>query len=292
LQRAWLASCPTFSLQMSETSHQMKMRHKRELQELSKRPLGKGKGAKQDRRKEEDEMKARHEAELKLLTMKVTESKEEETPAEAAKPDGPSRAQKRKAKKEAAEAERRARWLEESKNAPNPRQQELAAIQAALSNKSLQVKEILSDGHCLYRAIADQLALQNDKSPSYLELRQRAAAYLRDHPDDFLAFITDDEGNPLPAESFSAYCDSVAREEPAVWGGHAEIVALSKALDRCIAVYSAGAEPIVTGDSNSDKPINISFHRHYFGLGEHYNSIVPVLEEEEEEEEEEEKEVQ
>ena len=54
---------------------------------------------------------------------------------------------------------------------------------------------IQADGHCLYRSIEDQLhqeALVGAPVPGYQELRERAAGFMRDHPDDFIPFIYDE----------------------------------------------------------------------------------------------------
>eukprot|EP00808_Paulinella_micropora_P024934 g810.t1 len=64
-----------------------------------------------------------------------------------------------------------------------------------------------------------------------------------------------------------------------VWGGHPEIVALAHALHRQIVVHSAGnTKPMTIGDGGTGwkPPLHISWHRHSYSLGEHYNSVVPV----------------
>jgi hypothetical protein len=90
----------------------------------------------------------------------------------------------------------------------------------------LQVKEITSDGHCLYRAVADQMNsvaafvgaanvphawLQADatagsssslRSFDFVELRKRAAAYIRSHPSEFTPFLGLEEGSL----EFEDYC--------------------------------------------------------------------------------------
>lgn len=62
----------------------------------------------------------------------------------------------------------------------------------------------------------------------------------------------------------------------AEWGGHVEIKALSMALDRPIHIYSAqqGKNPLVVHEESACDPILLSYHLHYFALGEHYNQVV------------------
>ncbi len=50
------------------------------------------------------------------------------------------------------------------------------------------------DGHCMYRAVQDQLSLRSngDSHPAQdvAELRKKTADYMRHHQDDFLPFLT------------------------------------------------------------------------------------------------------
>ena len=64
------------------------------------------------------------------------------------------------------------------------------------------------------------------------------------------------------------------------WGGQLEIRALSCALNKKILIYDAQA-PVLTisnndNNNNDDDIIRLTYHRHYFSLGEHYNSVVSV----------------
>jgi OTU domain-containing protein 6 len=65
----------------------------------------------------------------------------------------------------------------------------------------------------------------------------------------------------------------------AEWGGHLELRALGMALDRPIHVYSvqSGNKPLAIHDdhdNNGKKPILLSYHLHYYALGEHYNQVI------------------
>jgi len=68
------------------------------------------------------------------------------------------------------------------------------------------------------------------------------------------------------------------------WGGHLELRALSLALGRPFHIYSIqttrGAplviDAAVSGISHAAaEPIRLSYHLHYYALGEHYNRVVP-----------------
>lgn len=75
-----------------------------------------------------------------------------------------------------------------------------------------------------------------------------------------------------------------------MWGGHPEIRALSCTLGLPITVYQEGAHPLhiaPTGKAETFKrtgayatrqevALRLSFHKHYYALGEHYNSVVDV----------------
>jgi OTU domain-containing protein 6 len=67
------------------------------------------------------------------------------------------------------------------------------------------------------------------------------------------------------------------------WGGHLELRALSMALRRPFHVYSiqsTNGEPLVidssleASEAVAVEPIRLSYHLHYYALGEHYNSVV------------------
>lgn len=178
-----------------------------------------------------------------------------------------SKQAKRRQKKEQEERERDHRIAEEKAGAgPSAREIELNQLAEQLTPLGLQVEDISADGHCLYRAVAHQLQL-HDKGPcDYLTCRSTAAAYMRAHPTDFKPFI---EGNSL-----SEYAHEV--ESSNEWGGHLEINALSHANQHTIVVFSAMAPLVVVGEeyAGNGSRLELSYHKHYYGLGEHYNSVV------------------
>jgi hypothetical protein len=86
-----------------------------------------------------------------------------------------------------------------------------------------------ADGHCLYRSIEDQLEHLNATTspvPGVDALRSMAAAHMRAHPDEFLAFIFDKDAAGDAEAQLEEYCAEL--EGSAEWGGQVELVALSK----------------------------------------------------------------
>ena len=60
------------------------------------------------------------------------------------------------------------------------------------------------------------------------------------------------------------------------WGGQLEITALAHARKACVTIFSADTPPLTTGEEYKGRglKIELAYHRHYYGLGEHYNSVV------------------
>lgn len=96
---------------------------------------------------------------------------------------------------------------------------------------------------------------------------------MRSHCDEFAPFI----GVESSSKEFEDYCHKVASPSSAEWGGQIELQALSQALDRSIAIHSADV-PVLHMGGEKDDPIRITYHRHYYTLGEHYNSVERVKE--------------
>lgn len=74
--------------------------------------------------------------------------------------------------------------------------------------------------------------------------------------------------------TFQQYTDRVRNS--ADWGGHLELRALSIALKRPVIIYQAlSSEPLhIESRHHDNDPIRLSYHRHYYALGEHYNLVV------------------
>ncbi|XP_061520705.1 deubiquitinase OTUD6B isoform X1 [Phycodurus eques] len=184
-----------------------------------------------------------------------------------------TKAQKRRDKKAVQERQRESRIAEaEVQNLRGERHLEGVKLAEKLSRRGLQIKEISTDGHCMYRAIRDQL-LRRDKSElSVKELRCRTAAHMRSHADDFLPFLSDpDTGDAYAADDFEKYCSDV--EHTAAWGGQLELQALSKVLQLPVEVVQADSPTVTVGEEHAGDAITLIYMRHAYGLGEHYNSV-------------------
>ncbi|KAJ4872122.1 Cysteine proteinases superfamily protein [Raphanus sativus] len=102
-----------------------------------------------------------------------------------------------------------------------------------------------------------------------------AAAYMRDHKTDFIPFFLSETESA--EERFEKYCREV--ESTAAWGGQLELGALTHCLRKHIMVFSGSFPDVEMGKeykSGNDSSLMLSYHRHAFGLGEHYNSVVLV----------------
>ncbi|XP_073138711.1 OVARIAN TUMOR DOMAIN-containing deubiquitinating enzyme 6-like [Henckelia pumila] len=124
--------------------------------------------------------------------------------------------------------------------------------------KGLEVRKMLEDGNCLFRAVADQVY---GDSELYDLVRQMCIDYMERERDHFSQFLT---------EGFTSYCKRKRRDM--VYGNNIEIQALSEMYNRPIHIYSYSTEPIniFHGSYNTDTPpIRLSYHH-----GNHYNSLV------------------
>ncbi|XP_029299814.1 deubiquitinase OTUD6B [Cottoperca gobio] len=210
-------------------------------------------------------------------TMKMEGEKEEEEEGEEEEAKQPrlTKAQKRRDKKAAQEKERESRIAEaEVQNLQGVRHQEGLKLAQKLAAQQLQIKEISSDGHCMYRAIEDQLAQRSKPAliMSVKELRSRTAERMRGHADDFLPFLTNSNtGDMYTTDEFEKYCSDV--EHTAAWGGQLELRALTQVLHTPMEVIQADSSPIKIGEEFDSKPITLVYMRHAYGLGEHYNSV-------------------
>lgn len=189
-----------------------------------------------------------------------------------------SKAQKRREKKERQDKERTQRIREaESSGVKSEKVREMEKVKEQLAQRGLNVHEVAADGNCLYSAVSHQLQLQG-QTMTVAALRQLTASQLRNGKDDYQPFACHpDSGDMLDDDQYEKYCHRV--ETTSDWGGHLEITALSKALQKPIEVIQAGVVPVVTGSeyqSENSSPLLLAYHRHAYRLGEHYNSTKPL----------------
>lgn len=241
----------------------------------------------EDIAKLEAELSQKHENELRQLNISssveevsnaldsvTVTNNEEETDGKQTRT---SKAQKRRDKRAALEKERETRIAEaEVENLTGSRHLENLKLKEKLAERHLQIKEISSDGHCMYRAVEDQLMVRGC-ALGLKELRAQTAHYMRSHADDFLPFLTDpNTGDMYTADEFEKYCNDVA--DTAAWGGQLELKALSQVLQLPIEVIQAESLSKIIGEEYDRPPITLIYMRHAYGLGEHYNSVEPLKE--------------
>ena len=181
----------------------------------------------------------------------------------------PSRQKARLARRAAEQEAAAAAAAEEASQLPDRRADERKIMEEQLKARGLIEKEVRSDGHCMYAAVADQLQQNGTKVGSeeplgYQAVRRKAAAYIQSHPDDFAPFLEE------PLDEYVAKVRDTGE-----WGGQLELSALSKAYGLTINVLQGDGrvEKIDPLDSSTDKEVWLAYYRHSFGLGEHYNSL-------------------
>ncbi|XP_076109931.1 deubiquitinase OTUD6B-like [Mytilus galloprovincialis] len=281
-------------------------RHKKEKKELQakiqqlKHSVSKGDKKKKKEIAEqitklEKELTEKHETELKELkditTQEVTdrlsslETNDNTCDSEAAggdvetredsKEKKVSKAMKRREKQATKNKEREERIKEqEVLNLTGARHIEFEKIKSILKNKNLQIFEIPSDGNCLYTAISHQVPHE-----TYETLRRKTAQYMRENPDEFLPFLTKENGDPYNDEDFETFLLKTA--ETSEWGGQLEVKAMSNVLHYPIEIVQGEGPQIKIGEEYDSESLTVCYHRHAFGLGEHYNSVETYVPDEE-----------
>jgi len=183
-----------------------------------------------------------------------------------------SKAQKRRDKKAEKDKQRLLdieRQEEENKNGIRHLEQE--KIKSLLEKRSLKLAEIPSDGDCMFAGLVHQLAGLGNVS-TVADLRKSTAKELMENKADYSPFLSNPStGEMLSDEEFKAYCNKMA-STPA-WGGQVELQALATVLQRPIEVIQAEGPPMVVGEQFKQAALVLTYHRHAYGLGEHYNSV-------------------
>nr|XP_012803907.2 deubiquitinase OTUD6B isoform X1 [Jaculus jaculus] len=276
-----------------DREEQLARRHRKEKKELQAKIQGmknavpkndkkRRKQLTEDVAKLEKEMEQKHREEMEELKQASKENKIDSVAANISdlvletQPPRISKAQKRREKKAALEKEREERIAEaEIENLSGARHIESEKLAQILSARELQIKQIPSDGHCMYRAIEDQLKEQ-DCALTVVALRRQTAEYMQSHAEDFLPFLTNpNTGEMYTPEEFGKYCEDIVNT--AAWGGQLELRALSHILRTPIEIIQADSPPIVVGEEYPKNPLVLVYMRHAYGLGEHYNSVTQLV---------------
>lgn len=142
-----------------------------------------------------------------------------------------------------------------------------------------------------------------DSGGDYLSLRRRAATYIRLHALEFAPFLPYEPADGYPEDepnnetkvkaAVDKYCQRLS--STSAWGGHPELRALASTLGVPIMVYQAegdawrlapdneegegdamvkGGGGLKRRGDDGEGVLRLSFHRHYYALGEHYNSVI------------------
>lgn len=269
-------------------------RHKKERKELQakiqalKKTAGKGDKKKKKEVLEEivrleTDLEAKHANELATIekpAVTVSGAESNGDVSNGAEPEANvrvSKAQKRRDKKAAEDKVRQAEILaQEELNKSGPRAVEMDTIKKLLAQRRLLMHPIASDGDCLFQAIRNQLKLTERHVPDVSSLRHSTADYIVANKDTLIFYMTNaDTGDSLDDAEFEKYCLAV-RNTPA-WGGQIEITALSNVLKVPIEVIQATGPATIQGENEFDGPnLVITYHRHMYSLGEHYNGTRPM----------------
>lgn len=158
---------------------------------------------------------------------------------------------------------------EEQGQKPDLRSIELNNIKELCDLQHVKQYDITPDGHCLFASIADQLKIRQNIDVRVKDLRRNAADFIKEHPDDFIPFLFDEETMSL--KNIDEYVSKL--ENTAMWGGDLEILALSKVYDSPISVMMSGRAALRMNEEGSNPELKLVYYQHAFGLGEHYNSL-------------------
>lgn len=276
-------------------------RHRKEVKDLQNRITGMKKQATKSTRKEvnnkcqslQDALKVRQEQEVKELEGSVDAEEPDEVtpeklleqleisgsqqPAEEVQPvlEVPRKARRNRQKEKLAKREAEiARIKEEARleaaKQPDLKKIEQEGIDQLCAVSRLKPHDIIPDGHCLFASILDQLKIRHGRTDlDVYRLRSLACEYMRDHQEDFLPYMFDEETMEL--KSVSVYTEEM--EKTAKWGGELEILALSKQFDCPISVMMSGRAKHVVNESGSKPELKLVYYKHTYALGEHYNSL-------------------
>lgn len=189
-----------------------------------------------------------------------------------------SRAEKRRSKKITQMKERQSLIEEHDiKNIGGVRHVETQTLIEKLKKLGLVIYDIPSDGNCLYSALVHQLKEVCGTIVTVPEIRLQTCEFLKCNKDEFIPYLSHpDTGEMLTDQQFDEYCYQVANSVQ--WGGEIELRALSHVFKIPIKVVQAEGSDVTIGIeyTNCNKTLILVFHRHMYGLGEHYNSVSTI----------------
>jgi hypothetical protein len=140
-----------------------------------------------------------------------------------------------------------------------------SSLKKDLKKKGYSLKKnVAGDGNCQFRAVADQLQMDDDKC--HTMLRKKSVQWLRENKN--LKIGEADHFNSGDWETFCDYMDLDGN-----FGDHITLIALANQFSLQIEViHETGANVIVPENKKFDKKIFLLY------CGEHYMSILPLKE--------------
>ncbi|CAK7264943.1 OTU protein [Sporothrix epigloea] len=218
-----------------------------------------------------------------------------ELPQQQQQPKKRNRQKDRLARRAAEMEEQASKAQEEASHMLDHKAIEQEKMKSLLAASGRDEYAIRPDGHCLFSAVADQLATVAGRSVQLVPddaglepfrvVRHVAARYMKEHPDDFAPFLLASEDGV----DLAAYVEKI--RNTVLWGGQMELMALANAYDVCIQVLHDGRSELIrpagdTGDTGTTVTVTdkdketrptlwLVYYRHGYGLGEHYNSLRP-----------------
>ncbi|MBP9777751.1 MAG: hypothetical protein KBD25_01050 [Rickettsiaceae bacterium] len=141
-----------------------------------------------------------------------------------------------------------------------------------------------ANGDCLFRALAGivgedkSLGLRGDTESDHLRLRQLTVDYMLAHGEEFSTFcstgtlhVSKKSGSiaEVTVENFGHY--TYLMRNPGAWGGHPEICAIARLLQRPVVVMAYGMKPNIIEKTQPKAPLFL-----YFANGNHYQAMYPT----------------
>ncbi|KAJ3431073.1 otu domain-containing protein [Anaeramoeba flamelloides] len=134
--------------------------------------------------------------------------------------------------------------------------EQLLKLKKQLRTNGLKIREVKSDGNCLFRSLADQL---NGNPNLHYEVRSKVADHLNSHRIEYEAFIVD--------YSFEDYVKKISKDRE--WGGNLELQIASSIYTVNLVIHQPGSTPWRI--KNFENPLR-TLHLAYL-FGDHYDSV-------------------
>jgi hypothetical protein len=159
-----------------------------------------------------------------------------------------------------------------------PRKNETYAhLEYQMTEKGMKLKKnVQGDGNCQFRAVANQLGLNDDYF--HVPIRSRAVRWLRDNKDTKIGDSELFHFN-YEYETWEKFCDAMA--DDSVWGDHITLIAIAnefKILIHCVTSEGENVEvlPLCKREPlSADNKTSEIWLFHYVN-GKHYLSVDPI----------------